>query len=114
MVVAESEADALASARRAYPKWHESFYYLFLRSKGPMPIHARPPHWDEMQVQGRAIAGTPRTVAAFLRDKLAISGADYVIGQFAFGDLTLAEVERTVALFKGEVLPALEERVAAK
>jgi alkanesulfonate monooxygenase SsuD/methylene tetrahydromethanopterin reductase-like flavin-dependent oxidoreductase (luciferase family) len=114
MVVAESEADALASARRAYPKWHESFYYLFLRSKGPMPIHARPPRWDEMQAQGRAIAGTPRTVSAFLRDKLAISGADYVIGQFAFGDLTLAEVERTVALFKGEVLPALEERVAAK
>lgn len=114
MVVGESDAAALASARRAYPKWHESFYYLFLRNSGPMPIHARPPHWDEMQAQGRAVAGTARNVAAFLREKLTISGADYVIGQFAFGDLTLAEVQRTVALFKDEVLPALGERVAAK
>lgn len=114
MVVADSDAEALAAARRAYPVWHESFYYLFVRNRGPMPIHARPPHWDEMEAQGRAIAGTPRTVAAFLREKLDISGADYVIGQFAFGDLSLAEVQRTVALFTNDVLPHLREKVAAK
>lgn len=114
IVVGKTEAQALAAARRAYPRWHESFYYLFMRNHGPMPIHARPPHWDEMQSQGRAIAGTSRTVAAFLREKLDISGADYVIGQFAFGDLSLAEVQRTVELFSGEVLPALRDKVAAK
>ena len=114
MVVADSDDAALAAARRAYPKWRESFYYLFVRNKGPMPIHARPPSWDEMQAQGRAIAGTPRTVTAFLRENLDASGADYVIGQFAFGDLTRAEVLRTIALFSGEVFPALRDRVAVK
>jgi len=115
MVVADTDAAALEAARRAYPVWHKSFYYLFTRNRTAMPIHARPPGWDTMQAEGRAIAGTPAAVAAFLRDKLAVSGADYVIGQFAFGDLTLDEVRRTVDLFAGEVMPALRrERVAAK
>jgi alkanesulfonate monooxygenase SsuD/methylene tetrahydromethanopterin reductase-like flavin-dependent oxidoreductase (luciferase family) len=114
MVVADTDAGALAAARRAYPVWHESFYYLFVRNRGPMPIHARPPHWDEMEAQGRAIAGTPQAVAAFVREKLDISGADYVIGQFAFGDLSLAEVQRSIALFASDVLPHLREKVAAK
>jgi alkanesulfonate monooxygenase SsuD/methylene tetrahydromethanopterin reductase-like flavin-dependent oxidoreductase (luciferase family) len=114
MVVGDTDGEALAAARRAYPVWHESFYYLFVRNRGPMPIHARPPHWDEMQAQGRAIAGTPRAVAAFLREKLDTSGADYVIGQFAFGDLSLAEVQRSVTLFASDVLPHLREKVAAK
>jgi alkanesulfonate monooxygenase SsuD/methylene tetrahydromethanopterin reductase-like flavin-dependent oxidoreductase (luciferase family) len=109
IVVGDSDASALASARRAYPRWHESFYYLFLRNKGPMPIHARPPHWDEIQAQGRAIAGTARTVTAFLREKLETSTADYVIGQFAFGDLSFDEVARTVGLFSSDVLPALRD-----
>ena len=113
MVLADSDEVALAAARRAYKVWHTSFYWLFVRNAAQMPIHARPPTWDEMQAQGRAIAGTPETVAAFLRPKLAVSGADYVIGQFAFGDLTLAENLRTVELFAKEVAPALEVQKAA-
>ena len=35
------------------------------------------------------------------------AGANYFVGQFAFGDLTLAEVLRTVELFVREVMPAL-------
>jgi alkanesulfonate monooxygenase SsuD/methylene tetrahydromethanopterin reductase-like flavin-dependent oxidoreductase (luciferase family) len=115
MVVAETEAAALASARRAWPVWHDSFYYLFKRNHTAMPIHARPPQWDEMQAQGRAIAGTSETVADFLRDKLAVSGADYLIGQFAFGDLSLKEVLKTIELFSAEIMPALRrEHAAAK
>jgi alkanesulfonate monooxygenase SsuD/methylene tetrahydromethanopterin reductase-like flavin-dependent oxidoreductase (luciferase family) len=114
MVVGDTDAEALAAARRAYPVWHDSFYFLFNRMKAAMPIHARPARWDEMQAQGRAVAGTPKTVAAVLRDRIAVSGADYVIGQFAFGDLSLAEVLKTVDLFSREVVPALTERAAAK
>jgi alkanesulfonate monooxygenase SsuD/methylene tetrahydromethanopterin reductase-like flavin-dependent oxidoreductase (luciferase family) len=114
MVVGDSDGQALASARRAYPVWHESFYFLFNRARAAMPIHARPPRWDEMQSQGRAVAGTAKTVAAVLRDRIAVSGADYVIGQFAFGDLSLQEVLRSIELFRRDVMPALTERAAAK
>jgi hypothetical protein len=37
------------------------------------------------------------------------AGTNYFVAQFAFGDLTLAEVLRTVDLFTREVMPALND-----
>jgi hypothetical protein len=37
------------------------------------------------------------------------AGAGYFVGQFAFGDLTLAETSRSVELFAKEVMPALRD-----
>jgi hypothetical protein len=37
------------------------------------------------------------------------AGTNYFVAQFAFGDLTLAEVLRTVDLFAREVMPALRD-----
>ena len=70
----------LAAARRAYPIWHESFNYLFVRHNTAPPKHQRPPHWDDMAAQGRAIAGSPRTVAERLAERLEISAANYLVG----------------------------------
>ena len=38
---------------------------------------------------------------------MAEAGADYFVGQFAFGDLTLAETMHSIELFADEVMPAL-------
>jgi hypothetical protein len=35
------------------------------------------------------------------------SGANYLVGQFAFGDLSLAETLRSLELFTQRVMPAL-------
>ncbi len=75
MVVAETDEAALAAARRAYPVWHKSFNYLFVRHDTAPPKHQRPPHWDDMAAQGRAIAGAPQTVAAQLAGRLEVSDA---------------------------------------
>ena len=38
---------------------------------------------------------------------MAEAGADYFVGQFAFGDLTLKETLRSIELFARDVMPAL-------
>ena len=60
---------------------------------------------------GQAVAGTPENVLAFLQSQLDESAANYLVGQFAFGDLSLAESLRSVELFTRLVMPALRAAV---
>ena len=106
IVMAESDQEALTIARRAYPVWHKHFYYLFYLLGGK-PAHPRPAEFDKMMEIGQAVAGNGHTVRRFLQAQLDESAANYLVGQFAFGDLTLAESLRTVELFKREVMPTL-------
>lgn len=108
IVVADTDAAALAIARRAYPHWHAGFTHLF-RAVGRTPSHPRPPTWDLLCEQGKGIAGAPATVAAFLGDQLTRSQCTYCVGQFAFGDQTIAESRHSVDLFAAEVMPALRD-----
>jgi alkanesulfonate monooxygenase SsuD/methylene tetrahydromethanopterin reductase-like flavin-dependent oxidoreductase (luciferase family) len=109
VVVAESDAVALALARRAYPKWYESFTHLH-RLHGRMGAHPRPPTFVGLAEVGQGVAGSPATVAAFLRRELAETGSNYCVSQFAFGDLSLAETLRSIELFAQEVMPQLASR----
>ena len=59
---------------------------------------------------GRAFAGTPDAVAEFVQKQTAEAGANYFVGQFAFGDLALEETLRSVGLFAEEVMPMLRDR----
>jgi alkanesulfonate monooxygenase SsuD/methylene tetrahydromethanopterin reductase-like flavin-dependent oxidoreductase (luciferase family) len=106
IVVAETDAHALALARRAYPRWHASFTHLRRRHNLVMS-HPRPPTFDELTEVGQGIAGSPARVTAALRRQLALTGSNYLVGQFAFGDLTLAEALSSIDLFAREVMPEL-------
>jgi alkanesulfonate monooxygenase SsuD/methylene tetrahydromethanopterin reductase-like flavin-dependent oxidoreductase (luciferase family) len=106
IVVAPSDDEALAIARRAYPKWQASLTHLARKHNVPTQ-NPRPPDFDAIRHGGRGIAGSPATVAASLREQLDAAGANYCVGQFAFGDITLAEVTRTIDLFARAVMPAL-------
>jgi len=107
IVIAEDEDEALSVARRSYPVWHDSFNYLFRRN-GTVPRHQRPADWDGIVAEGRAFAGTPDQVAAFLKDACETSGVNYLVSQFAFGDQTVDETFRTVRLFADHVMPILK------
>lgn len=107
VVVADSDEAALRLARRAYPMWHDSFTYLF-RRRGSAPRHPRAADFDGLCADGMGIAGAPDTVAAHLEADMEQSGANYMVGQFAFGDLTRDETLRSVELFAQHVMPALE------
>jgi alkanesulfonate monooxygenase SsuD/methylene tetrahydromethanopterin reductase-like flavin-dependent oxidoreductase (luciferase family) len=106
IVVAETDREALAAARRAYPAWHRSFYHLY-NLLGGAPAHPRPPEFDGVIATGQGIAGNPQTVARLLQSQLAISKTDYLVGQFAFGDLSLDECLRSVHWFTRDVMPRL-------
>jgi alkanesulfonate monooxygenase SsuD/methylene tetrahydromethanopterin reductase-like flavin-dependent oxidoreductase (luciferase family) len=107
LVVADSDAEALALAERAYPMWHDSFNALFkLYNRSPM--HARPPRFSGMIEDSRGLCGSPRTVTETIRRQMSEAGADYFVGQFYFGDMALAEASRSIGLFADQVMPALQ------
>ena len=106
IVVAERENEALSIARRAYLKWHESFNHLY-KAHGSRPNHPRPPDFDLLMDAGLGCAGTAKSVTAFLRSELTESGSDYLVGQFAFGDLSLSETLLSIELFTRQVMPEL-------
>jgi alkanesulfonate monooxygenase SsuD/methylene tetrahydromethanopterin reductase-like flavin-dependent oxidoreductase (luciferase family) len=108
IVVAERDDDALAIARRAYPRWHQSFTFLF-RRHGRSIQHPRPPDFDTLTKVGQGVAGSPARVREFLARQMRETGANYCVGQFAFGDLSLAETLRSVDLFRSEIMPALKD-----
>jgi alkanesulfonate monooxygenase SsuD/methylene tetrahydromethanopterin reductase-like flavin-dependent oxidoreductase (luciferase family) len=110
IVIAENEQEALTAARRAYPVWHKHFYYLY-SLRGGKPAHPRPPEFDKMMEQGQAVAGSPDTVTKFLRAELDESATNYLVGQFAFGDLSLVESVRSVELFNQHVMPRLNSKI---
>ena len=55
----------------------------------------------------QAVAGDPANAREFLQAQLEESGANYLVGQFAFGDLSLAESLRSVELFSKYVMAKL-------
>jgi alkanesulfonate monooxygenase SsuD/methylene tetrahydromethanopterin reductase-like flavin-dependent oxidoreductase (luciferase family) len=108
IVVGESDREAEALAARAYPVWHASFFELFHRY-GQKPVQTSwAPSFAEMQANGLAFAGAPATVAKALRAQLELVDANYLVGQFVFGDMSLAESLKSVALFGERVMPELK------
>ena len=109
IVVGETDREAEALAARAYPVWHTSFFELFYRY-GQKPVQTTwAPSFAEMQASGLAFAGAPATVARSLRAQLESIDANYLVGQFVFGDMSLAESYNSVTLFAEQVMPQLSK-----
>ncbi len=106
IVVADTDEAGLAMARRAYPHWHTAFTHL-ARKLGSTARHPRPDSWDALSGQGKGIAGSPETVARLLRAQMDESQCNYIVGQFAFGDLSSSELARSLALFHAHVQPQM-------
>jgi alkanesulfonate monooxygenase SsuD/methylene tetrahydromethanopterin reductase-like flavin-dependent oxidoreductase (luciferase family) len=109
IVVANTDEEATRIARRAYPKWHRSFYHLYVL-RGGAPAHQRPPDLDGLMKVGQGIAGSPATVATFLEAQMKETRTNYLVGQFAFGDISLAESLQSLELFTAYVMPVLASK----
>lgn len=110
VLVADSDREAMALGRRAWPKFHTSFMKLW-KLHGTEPRFARMPEdFDTLVQNGGGIVGSPATV----RDRVSVmseeAGTNYFIGQFSFGDLGHDEVKHSVELFAREVLPMAAAR----
>jgi alkanesulfonate monooxygenase SsuD/methylene tetrahydromethanopterin reductase-like flavin-dependent oxidoreductase (luciferase family) len=107
VVVADTDGEALRTARRAYPLWRESFIWLWQRH-GTMPRIAPiyPETWDALQALDNGIAGSPATVRDFIARDIGETGVNYFLSWLAFGSMTLEESLRSTELFAREVIPA--------
>ena len=109
VVVADSDAEAMKLARRAYARWWESFNYLWaLRGQKP-PFTTYTADFDAVLANGQAIVGAPDTVRETIASQVKEAGLNYMLLRFAFGDLTLEESMCSIKLFAERVQPALEE-----
>jgi alkanesulfonate monooxygenase SsuD/methylene tetrahydromethanopterin reductase-like flavin-dependent oxidoreductase (luciferase family) len=107
VVVADTDEAALAIARRAYPRWRESFRWLFRRHGAePRIISVYPPTFDELGALDNGVAGSPDTVREFVTAEREATGINYFVPWLAFGDMTLAESLRSLDLLAREVMPA--------
>lgn len=110
IVIAETDAAALATARRSYKRWYESFTYLW-RLHAMAPISAAYPDEIEKSMEiGMSFVGSPATVRAALDAAVAAAGVNYLMLRFAFGDMSLAEALRSLELFAARVRPGLGDR----
>ena len=106
IVMAETDKEALETARPAYRQWRASFLKLWdkhnMRPSNPYAVF--PEEFDEAEASGRAVAGAPAKVRDFLARDLPESGANYLLCRFAFGSLTRAQMERSIDLFTRHVM----------
>ncbi|MDF2114897.1 LLM class flavin-dependent oxidoreductase [Roseiarcaceae bacterium H3SJ34-1] len=113
IVVADTDAEAMAIADKSYKTWFASFNYLYrLHGRSPM-LGERADNFPDLQKLGRGIAGSPKTVADFLVRRAQTAEINYLIGQYAFGDMTFEQASHSVSLFASEVMPALRQVTAA-
>jgi alkanesulfonate monooxygenase SsuD/methylene tetrahydromethanopterin reductase-like flavin-dependent oxidoreductase (luciferase family) len=104
VVVADTDAEALAATHAAHEHWYRSITKLW---------HDHDDHsidglfaW-EPSLQGETILfGTPARVREQMARLLEVSGCNYVICAFAWGTLSHAQALRSLRLFAEEVMPA--------
>jgi alkanesulfonate monooxygenase SsuD/methylene tetrahydromethanopterin reductase-like flavin-dependent oxidoreductase (luciferase family) len=108
--VAPTDALAHEAVARAYPIYHQHLARLWRQYNEPFP-NIDPSFGGDMHkavAAGDLVIGAPETVSAHiarLRDEVQ---AEYVIGAFAWGDLSHAETMASMGLFACEVMPRFQ------
>jgi alkanesulfonate monooxygenase SsuD/methylene tetrahydromethanopterin reductase-like flavin-dependent oxidoreductase (luciferase family) len=106
VVVAETDAEAKAIARRHYPRWREAMEFIWKRSGVDFTLTAiYPTDFDALEKIGHGIAGSPETVRDYLAGLQKETGINYVLCQMAFGAMREEEIANSVHLFARKVMP---------
>ena len=103
VVVAETDAEALAITRAAHGDWYRSITKLW---------HDHDDHsvdglfaWETATQHETMIFGSPARVREQMRRLVEASGCNYVICAFAWGTLPHQQTLRSLRLFAQEVMP---------
>lgn len=113
VVVAESDAEARRIAKPAHDHLYRNQTYLRREHERgcftDLGITVRPTHragdFDDAIREGTTIAGAPETVRTEIARQIDETGANYFIGYFMFGTMTLTDALRSFTLFTTEVQP---------
>ncbi|KYH01503.1 LLM class flavin-dependent oxidoreductase [Bradyrhizobium sp. DOA1] len=103
VVVGNTEADAYALAAPAYDRWLESFKFLYERNKIPTPPNL-PLTFDAAIESELCVAGTASSIRHTLLNHLEEAGANYLLCQLAFGNLSLDASLATAMIIRSEII----------
>jgi len=101
--VAETDAEATAGARVAYKTWYDSLTSLW-RQFNTIPARFAESLERALTIDA-AIVGSPATVRAEVERHLAVTGCNYFVGRFIYGNLSYEHAARSLALWSAEVMP---------
>jgi alkanesulfonate monooxygenase SsuD/methylene tetrahydromethanopterin reductase-like flavin-dependent oxidoreductase (luciferase family) len=108
VVLADTDAEALRTAERAYASWLGHMRLLWDKHGMEFPLRL-PPVVGPMLEVGAAFAGTAAGFRDFVADHVEAIGANYMSCDVAFGDMTFDEAMQTTELIGQEVMPAFAE-----
>jgi alkanesulfonate monooxygenase SsuD/methylene tetrahydromethanopterin reductase-like flavin-dependent oxidoreductase (luciferase family) len=103
--IGDSDADALRVAAPAYRRWKLSHVELWRRMGSDN--HLWPEQLDEAIAKDGAIVGSVETVVREINDAMAVSGCNYLLGRFAFGNMNYQDTRKSVDLFISQVMPKI-------
>ena len=107
VVIAPTNAEAEAIVRAVHPGWKESFVKLWA-AHDDASVYQRVNLLDlEAAMRDEMIVwGTPERVRDQISRLIEVTDANYFVGCFAWGDLSLDHSLRSLHLFTDEVMPA--------
>jgi len=107
VVVAETDAQAQAIARSAYPRWRDAMDFIWRRSGVEFTLkEIYPMDFAGLERIGHGIAGSPSTVRDYIARLREETGVNTVLCQMVFGDMSFDDAARSIKLFGREVIPA--------
>ncbi|HXA79126.1 MAG TPA: LLM class flavin-dependent oxidoreductase [Candidatus Acidoferrales bacterium] len=99
--VADSDRHAQERGAFGSRKFYESLVYLWRKFN----VSAMSLEEVIRSAEATMLAGTPATVRAKIEKDIEVSGANYYVPRFAYGNLTHEESVRSLELFTREVMP---------
>jgi alkanesulfonate monooxygenase SsuD/methylene tetrahydromethanopterin reductase-like flavin-dependent oxidoreductase (luciferase family) len=103
ILVADTDAEAMKLAKPSYQRWYENLSSLW-RSFNSIPMRFSETLERALE-NDVAIVGSPATVRAEVERHLAVTGCNYFVGRFMYGDLPYEVAARSMDLFAREVMP---------
>lgn len=104
LVIADTEAEAQRLGLQAHGTWNAHIHHL-TRKLGRPDVHNTEPYAKDSAHP--LVTGTPRSVAEKLRELIGLTGINYLLCVFSFGDLPPRDAMRSLELFASEVRPRL-------
>lgn len=108
IVIAQNYDKAYALGKKGFDKWYQSLQHLWRAHGNPMTKYSIPEDYDAAVKAGIVLVGTSSQVLDQLQQEIEISGVNYILTRFAFGDLSLEESQFSLESFAAEVMPAFE------
>ncbi|HLF22916.1 MAG TPA: LLM class flavin-dependent oxidoreductase [Burkholderiales bacterium] len=107
VVVADTDAQAQAIARAAYPRWRDAMDFIWRRSGVEFTLkEIYPTDFAALEQIGHGVAGSPATVRDYIARLEREAGVNYVLCQMVFGDIAFSDASHSIQLFAREVMPA--------